>query len=186
MFLESPFHVGLGYQRRKARQRLTFSGSLSIGFATIRPCRKGLGTGRDFPFNFLIEARKEFAHCSLKNRFVRQGGRQTRFANESLVAAHFGSVLGSQEKCHFVLGKSQAFSIRSQIIWKLRRSHGCGHQGTPGEFDLHNIVGYSDCTAGTFAGSGNSYEKPEAKPHRSMYSQAHFSAFVNGQQSCRA
>jgi hypothetical protein len=34
------------------------------------------------------------------------------------MAAHLGSVFGSQEKCHFVLAQSQDFAIRSQMILK--------------------------------------------------------------------
>lgn len=39
-----------------------FSASPSIGFTTRRSFDKCLGTDRDFLFDFLIEAGKEFAH----------------------------------------------------------------------------------------------------------------------------
>ena len=88
-----------------------FSASPSIGFTTTRSFDKCLGTDRDFLFDFLIEAGKEFAHRSLENNLTRQGGLQTRLAIKLLVTAHLCSAFGSQQKCHFALGKSQAFSI---------------------------------------------------------------------------
>jgi hypothetical protein len=67
---------------------------------------------------------------------------------------------GSQKICDLILGKAQSLAIRSQIIGKVRRSHGDGCQRTPLRSPgLHNNGLIKLGTTWNFAGSGKIPQK---------------------------
>jgi hypothetical protein len=57
-------------------------------------------------------------------------------------------------------------------------SHGFGNRRTNGEFELHNIPRYKNCTAPTFAGNGNFLRNTVVKPQETHYTQSHFPVSV--------
>ena len=84
---------------------------------------KGSRAGSDIRLNSLIQAPEDLAYRPLENHLECQGSFEARLAVKLLVTAHLRSVLHAQEKSHLVLGKSEALSIGTHVVWKLVRSH---------------------------------------------------------------
>ena len=85
----------------------------TVWLFAIYSVRQCFGPGSNILLNLLIKPSKQFTGWLLKNHFIRQCGRKTRFACELLMSRYIGPILRPQEKSHFLLRECQTFAMGS-------------------------------------------------------------------------
>jgi len=82
-----------------------------------------VGTRQGSFLDTLEHSRKQFLRGNTEDDLIGKRGLEGGLAPEAFVARNTGASLGSDERCHVILGEPAAFAMRAEVVLQFPRGH---------------------------------------------------------------